>query len=122
MPSVYQDPPEYRDSGGGLHFPRMTPVTKRLLIANFAVFLLFIVILGRSGGGGGMGDALFMHLALYPADWFHLPLVLPFWQLVTYGFLHDLGSIGHIGFNMLGLYFFGTLLEGVVGSRRFHVK
>jgi membrane associated rhomboid family serine protease len=39
------------------------------------------------------------------------------WQLVTYMFLH--GSISHILFNMLALYFFGTPLERDWGSKRF---
>lgn len=39
------------------------------------------------------------------------------WTLVTYMFLH--GGIGHLFFNMLGLYFFGPRLESVLGSKNF---
>lgn len=38
-------------------------------------------------------------------------------QLVTYMFLH--GSIGHILFNMFGLWMIGGLLENAWGSKRF---
>ena len=39
------------------------------------------------------------------------------WRFVSYEFLHY--GIGHIFFNMLGLYFFGPLIERWWGSRRF---
>lgn len=39
------------------------------------------------------------------------------WQLLTYGFLH--GGIGHIFFNMLGLWMFGSQIENLMGSQRF---
>jgi membrane associated rhomboid family serine protease len=39
------------------------------------------------------------------------------WTLVTYMFLH--GSLGHIFWNMLGLYFFGPRVESRMGSQRF---
>ncbi len=41
------------------------------------------------------------------------------WQLLSYGFLH--ADIGHIFFNMLGLWLFGRDLENDMGSQRFLV-
>jgi len=41
------------------------------------------------------------------------------WQLLTYGFLHDVYSLYHIGFNMLGLWMFGRHIEPMMGTRRF---
>jgi membrane associated rhomboid family serine protease len=41
------------------------------------------------------------------------------WQLLTYGFLHDVTSLYHIGFNMLGLWMFGRHIEPLMGPRRF---
>ena len=41
------------------------------------------------------------------------------WQLVTYGFLHDLRGLQHILFNMFGLWMFGRDLERLMGPRRF---
>ncbi|MBX3651305.1 MAG: rhomboid family intramembrane serine protease [Burkholderiales bacterium] len=83
-------------------------MTRLLLIANVAVFLLQFVL----------GDLLIIWFALWP---FHMPhelgvRFLP-WQVITYGFLH--GSLIHIGFNMLALYMFGGQIEQVFGSRRF---
>ena len=41
------------------------------------------------------------------------------WQLVTYMFLH--GSLRHLFFNMLGLFFFGGQVERALGLRSFVV-
>jgi membrane associated rhomboid family serine protease len=41
------------------------------------------------------------------------------WQLLTYGFLHDLRSLQHILFNMFGLWMFGRELERLMGPQRF---
>lgn len=41
------------------------------------------------------------------------------WRLLTYAFLHETGSIWHIVFNMLFLWWFGSDIEDVYGSREF---
>jgi membrane associated rhomboid family serine protease len=41
------------------------------------------------------------------------------WTVVTYMFLH--GGLGHIFWNMLGLFFFGPRVESRMGSERFIV-
>jgi membrane associated rhomboid family serine protease len=83
----------------------MPPITRALIIANVAAFLL------EMAAGS---DALLTRLALWPLG----PLFAP-WQPVTYAFLH--GGLGHLFFNMLGLYMFGADLERVWGPRRYLV-
>ena len=88
----------------------LPPVTKTLLIANVAIFLLQEFL----------GDILIVWFGLWP---FNTPATygagfMP-WQVITYGFLH--GGLMHIGFNMLALYMFGGQLERAFGSRRFLV-
>ena len=39
------------------------------------------------------------------------------WRFITYQVLH--ANLGHIFFNMLALYFFGPLVESVLGARRY---
>jgi len=41
------------------------------------------------------------------------------WQFVTYMFVHDPRSMGHIIFNMLALFIFGSQVERYMGSREF---
>jgi membrane associated rhomboid family serine protease len=86
-------------------FPRVTPVVKWLLIINFTVF--FVQILGAE-------RVLVEWFSLYPVS---LSVALQLWRLVTYQFLH--GSVPHIFFNMLGLFFLGPTLERYWSSKRF---
>ena len=79
----------------------MTPWVGRLIAANALMYLV-----------SQANSALFYQLLLVPA----LIPVRP-WTLITYMFLH--GGLGHILFNMLALFFFGTRVEQRVGSRHF---
>ncbi|MEC9372379.1 MAG: rhomboid family intramembrane serine protease, partial [Planctomycetota bacterium] len=42
---------------------------------------------------------------------------LEFWRLLGFQFLH--ANLTHLFFNMIGLYFFGGLVEGYLGSKRY---
>ena len=42
-----------------------------------------------------------------------------FWQLLTYGFVHDPTSILHVGLNMFGVWLFGTDVEQIYGRMEF---
>ena len=93
-------------------FASVPPVTRLLLIANIAVFIVQAYA----------DDSLIILFALWP---FGAPAYtgsqtpagfLP-WQLVTYSFLHGNGL--HLLVNMLGLYMFGSEVERVLGYRRF---
>ncbi|HET6631183.1 MAG TPA: rhomboid family intramembrane serine protease [Rhodanobacteraceae bacterium] len=97
-----------------MHFD-LPPVTRALLIANVAVFLLQQLL----------GDVLLVHFALWPWGPAHQALgehgvvTVGFhvWQLVTYGFMH--GSLTHIFFNMFALYMFGGVIERTLGQGNF---
>jgi membrane associated rhomboid family serine protease len=107
----YDPSGSYGGGGGGaptFAFPRLTPAVKAILIANVVVFLINAVF------AGGLRD-YFGFVPGHMFEWFGVDLV----RLVTYQFLHSYASIFHIFFNMLILYFFGTYVEGVVGTRRF---
>jgi len=80
----------------------MTPWVTRLLIANVAMFALQSFI----------PPMLLERLVFVP----RLLIIQP-WTLVTYMFLH--GSLTHLLFNMLGLFFFGSRVELRLGERRF---
>ena len=42
-----------------------------------------------------------------------------FWQFVTSMFMHDQTSLSHLGFNMFGVWMFGSALEQVWGRNKF---
>ncbi|MEL6615514.1 MAG: rhomboid family intramembrane serine protease [Bacteroidota bacterium] len=94
------------------------PVVKNLLIINGLVFLAQqIPVLAEPLAAYGM---------LWPAG---TPDVYPQngalarvpdfwpWQLITSAFMH--GGLGHIFFNMFGLWMFGGVVEQTLGSKRF---
>ncbi|MHC4804810.1 MAG: rhomboid family intramembrane serine protease [Planctomycetota bacterium] len=99
--SHYDSAPQMR-----MVFPSLTPVVKWLLIINTAVFV-------PSFMSNSLGGFFYAWFAVHPAN----PLQI--WRLITYQFLHDFYGFGHIFWNMLILYFFGTMLERFWGSRKF---
>jgi membrane associated rhomboid family serine protease len=73
----------------------------RLILANVVLYFLTV-----------QSAPLMEHLVLVPASAWREP-----WTIITYMFLH--GSLGHIFFNLLALFFFGPRLENRLGSGRF---
>lgn len=119
MRGTWEDPPEYRGGGAGMRVPALTPVVKKLLWINGIVFLATYLLARWSPAAL---DGFFRVFTLNPevwVAWFPFP---PVWQFLSYGFLHDVGSPFHLLYNLLALYFFGTMLEGIIGGRRFLVS
>ncbi|MAA75278.1 MAG: rhomboid family intramembrane serine protease [Salinisphaeraceae bacterium] len=87
--------------------PSIPPMIKWLLIANGLGFLARMYAI----------EPTLIYGALWPLatppGW---PEFMP-WQLLTYGFLH--ADLGHLFFNMFGLWMFGRIIEQVWGQRRF---
>jgi membrane associated rhomboid family serine protease len=115
-PSWSASPPHDSGGLGGLAMPRPESVTKALLWANGIVFALLFVLLKALPHVGGF---LYDVLSLQPSQWREWFPLVPFWQVLTYSFLHSPDDIFHLLFNLLALYFFGTMVEGIVGGRRF---
>ncbi|KQW66810.1 rhomboid family intramembrane serine protease [Methylibium sp. Root1272] len=82
--------------------PPLPPITQALILINVAVFCLDQFL-------GLWFTRLF---ALWPLGGGFMP-----WQVASYAFLH--GGIGHLFFNMLGLWMFGAELERLWGTKRF---
>ncbi len=95
--------------GGG----RVPPGVKWLLITNLAVFVIYFLSAQLRIGPLML---LFQVLSLTPS-WVVKGALL--WQPVTYLFLHSPNGFGHILFNMLALWMFGSDLERDWGTRRF---
>lgn len=82
---------------------QLTPFVRLLLLLNVAAFLLMQVDF----------EFAIIHFALWD---FKLQLFKPY-QLLTHMFMH--ANFFHIFANMLGLVFFGSILEQVLGQNRF---
>jgi membrane associated rhomboid family serine protease len=82
----------------------VTPWVGRLLVANLIAFLLQRTVFWAPRFLAVFG---FSPLAMWSRPW----------TLVTYQFIH--GSILHLAFNMVALYFFGPPVEARLGARRF---
>ncbi|HEY9133035.1 MAG TPA: rhomboid family intramembrane serine protease [Dyella sp.] len=91
----------------------LPPVTRNLLIANIAIYLLQQF----------MGSTLTIYFALWPlgpdrlGDGFTVGF--RFWQVVSYAFMH--GGWMHLLFNMLALFMFGGTIERTFGERRYAI-
>ncbi|MGH9660245.1 MAG: rhomboid family intramembrane serine protease [Bryobacteraceae bacterium] len=84
----------------------LPPGVKWLLIVNVALFIPF-----------ELSSVIRQHLLLLSLAPAAVIEKFAVWQLATYMFLH--GGVGHVLFNMLSLWMFGTPLERDWGTRRF---
>ena len=87
----------------------------KIIIANGAIFVALMV--ARVGlliaGESGLFDAFFTQVSL-PSS---LDLIIQRpWSLITYFFLHI--EIFHLIFNMMFLYWFGTIIQDFIGNKR----
>jgi membrane associated rhomboid family serine protease len=101
--------PIYTNRGGGF-LSSLPPVTRFILVANVVLFII---------------DYLFKryvsaYLSLYSFD-AHFNEIQSFhsYQLISHMFMH--ANLGHIFFNMFGLYMFGRVLETVIGSQKYFI-
>ncbi len=102
--------------GGAMFWP--ASMAMRLLWITVALWAVSVLLYSLPGTRAA---ALFVFdtFALVPGLWRAWAPFVPLWQIVSYGFLHAVSSPTHILFNMLGLYFFGRMVEDAIGPRRF---
>src|ERR1700712_68924 len=99
----WQDRAYNRDDPNGIPpvqftLPKISPLVMTLLCVNFGLFLL------KFSPQIELLEVKWASLSLAsPARWWQL------WRLITYQYIH--GGVGHVFFNMLGVYFFVPTLE-----------
>lgn len=103
--STWNDPPERKrgwlvDRGGFL-----PPAVKIVLLVTIGVYVVDVLTRGRLSQIGALSVRSLMTLQV--------------WRLFTYMFLHSLGSISHVGWNMFIFVMLGHTLERQLGSRQF---
>jgi len=86
---------------------RNSPFTLALLTVNLAVFLLEEIL------------RIFFDTSLFPFLALSRDGLMEggWWQVVTHGFVH--GNLLHLVVNMVGLWFTGPILEGLLGGMRY---
>ena len=89
----------------------------QIILINVVVFLLMVTLWGVLKLSGKGVYFQYVEYALYLPGGLMSFITHP-WTLFTYFFVHDLGDIFHILFNMLFLYWFGKLIDEYLGSRR----
>lgn len=89
---------------GGISQP--PTIVKNIIIINVLVFLLQQALGSRDIDVNAV-------LALH---YWQSPL-FKWWQLITHMFMH--GSLAHIFFNMFALWMFGSVLENMLGPKKF---
>ena len=105
---------------GGVRFmaPRLTSAVRLLIFINLGFFLALWILPKFFGAHADEATRWAVSVfGLYPGEW--SSSYLPVWQFLTYGVLHDTSSLWHLFTNMLLLYFFGTMLEEILGKARF---
>jgi membrane associated rhomboid family serine protease len=100
----------------GFNIGGPTTLTTKLVIVMFAVYV--VQLLTKPANPVGLGDGgWFTNLFELHLDVLKNPL--HFFQILTYGFLHDPGDLRHIIFNMFGLWLFGRDVEYRYGQREY---
>lgn len=91
-------------------FPRLTPVTRNILILNIVFYLASNFV------------AFPLLYEMFSVYYFESPF-FKVWQIITHMFMHaPMGQgigLTHILFNMLTLLSFGPVLEQVLGERKY---
>lgn len=96
-----------RESSGFLS--QLTPVVKWLLVLNLGIYFLDVILESPDGARPLREFGIFtIHSAVFQ---------LKLWKFVTFQFLH--GSLGHVFFNCMALFFFGPWMERWWGARKF---
>jgi membrane associated rhomboid family serine protease len=112
----YQRADAYDDSPGIHLGGNSWTWTTKLVIVMFVVYGVQLITAPAQPGQGG-GEGWFTELFSLHADVIRHPWMA--FEFLTYGFLHDVGDLKHILFNMFGLWMFGRIVEGKYGGHEY---
>lgn len=90
-------------------FAQLTPVVKWLLILNLGIYFLDVILENREQVRPMREFGIFSIQSAVKE--------MKVWEFITFQFLH--GSVGHVFFNCLGLFFFGPWMERWWGAKKF---
>ena len=108
---------DYHRTPQGGFLSNLTPVVKWLLVSNIAIFLLDYLlipfVLDSNLDGENIPKLLDWGAFSIESAVHHFQV----WRFISFQFLH--GSLGHLLFNAMGIFFFGPWMERWWGSQRF---
>ncbi len=104
----------YSSSQPGFHFGGARTWTTNLVLFTAAVYVLQVLTQVDPTNSGWFTKALSLHANVAQHPW-------RFFELISYGFLHDPNDLKHILFNMYGLWLFGRSVESRYGQREYLV-
>ena len=105
---------DYYDRQPGFYLGGARTLTTNLVIVMFIIYAIQFVTRGAPPDEGWFTDTFSLHADVVKRPWL-------LFELVTYGFLHDVWNIQHILFNMITLWFFGRAVEYRYGKREYLV-
>ena len=105
MPEAYSFHPKKRSIFGSFS------VNATLIFINLAVFIVFLILLVFFKDNP---EILYDYLALKPSNILNGDYL---WTFITSMFMH--ANLFHIFANMLSLFFIGTLVERIIGPKRY---
>jgi membrane associated rhomboid family serine protease len=94
----------YYDRQPGFNLGGPRTLTTNLVLVMIGIYLVQVLTRGERGDVGWFTELLMLHADVVVRPW-------QAFQLLTYGFLHDVWQLQHIVFNMLALWFFGRAVE-----------
>lgn len=104
----YERERNYYDDRPGFRLDGPLSMTTKLVIVMCAIYLVQLF----TASSDWFTDTFALHADFLRRPW-------QFYQLLTYGFLHDPNLLAHILSNMIGLWFFGRVVEDRYGRREF---
>lgn len=107
----------YREETKGLHLGGQWSMVTTLIVINVAIFIVDQFTPAIQSVHGPVGLRWLSDFLSAPPDVLVRPL--QWWRLLTCGFAHDPMSVGHVGWNMFGLFLFGRDLEHRYGRTEF---
>jgi membrane associated rhomboid family serine protease len=96
----------------GYHLGGERTWTTNLVILMAIVYVVQLLTKTAGGGEGWLTETFSLYADLPKKPWMAF-------QLITYGFLHDVNDFKHILFNGFGLWMFGRTVEGRYGKREY---
>src|SRR5690242_6155839 len=98
------------DDNMTISLPPFRGAVKWLMLINIGIFVAWELLGLVSPAYAAAALAIFgLHPALAVHGWL--------WQIITYAFFHV--GVWHLAGNLLGIWFVGSLVEGIFGTSRF---